>query len=206
MTTYQDETEIEVPRTNGHQKGRKVPELPTYTFAVTGVEVKIRRLGPFTMDEIRKSLKKQRKPPEVPTVVVEVGDARVRLSEPNPGDPDYRRAVEEYNLWISTTIGEKMMDLMVNYCILCTVEEDIVTEKRALLAMIDPTINEEYSDREVYVQHYLLGTTDELESVQNFILGRSMPTEEAVQEHIDTFPGDVQGETPVRSPGTPIGL
>lgn len=188
------------------QKGRRVPELPTYLFEETGVEVHIRRLGPFTMDEIRKTLKKQRQPPTVPTIVVEVGDMAVKMREPNPNDPTYRQELQDYNVWLATSTGEKMVDLMVNYCIVVEPEPDIVAEKRELLALIDGELNATYSDREVYVRHYLMASTEALEGVQNFILGRSMPTQEAVEEHIESFPSDVQGEATVSTPGAPIRL
>lgn len=188
------------------QKGRRVPELPTYVFVETGVEVKIRRLGPFTMDELRKALRKERKPPKPPSIVNEVGDARVKIAELNFDDPGYKQELREYNAWLAQETGERMTNLMTNYCIIVEPEAAIVEEKRALLAMIDPTINDSYSDKEVYVRHYLMGSSEELERVQNFILNRSMPTEEAVQEHIESFPGDVQGEESVPTPGAPIRL
>lgn len=187
-------------------RGRKVPPLPTFLFEETGVEVAIRRLGPFTMDEIRKSLKRQRQPPPVPTVSVEVGEMRVKMQEPNPNDPEYRRTLAEYNEWLSTSAGEKMLELMVNYCIVCEIDDDIVEDKREMLKMIDPEIEESISDRDVYIRHYLMSSAEELEKVQNFILGKSMPTKEAVEEHIESFPSEVQGEGPVPTPGSPIRL
>lgn len=195
-----------IPQLLPRQKGRRVPDLPTYTFETTGVEVKVRRLGPFTMDEIRKSLLKDRKPPTPPMLQVEIGEARVKELEPNPQDPAFIRATIEYNEWMQTAVAEKMLHLMVNYCLECEIEPEIVEDRRRMLAMIDPESNNSYSDREVYIRYYLLATGKELQEIQMFILGQSMPTPEAVQEHIDTFQGDVQGETPVLTPGAPIGL
>lgn len=190
--------------TNGHSKGRKVPALPTYFFSSAGVEVRVRRLGPFTMDDIRKSLLKQRKRPVPPTFPVEVGEMRVKMNEPNPNHPAYLQEVREYDNWLRTATGEKMLDLMVNYSIVCEVDPAVVEDKRALLAMIDPALNEEYSDKEVYIRHHLLTSQEDIEGIQTFIMGQSMPTQEAVEEHIESFPGDVQGETSILTPGTPI--
>lgn len=188
------------------QQGRKVPPLPSFTFKETGVTVQIRRLGPFTMDDIRKKLLKERKPPEVPEVVVEVGDARVKTREKNYLDPDYVTARSEYETWLRTTIAEKMVDLMVQYCIVCDPEPEIVSDMRELAQQIDPEVNESMSDKQIYIRYYLLSSPQAVEEVQNFIMGRSMPTEEVVQEQIDTFQGDVQGEGPVPTPGSPIRL
>ena len=190
----------------GRQRGRRVPPLPTYTFASSEVTVGIRRLGPFTMDEIRKKLLKDRKPPKPPVVTVPIGEMAVMMPEEHPDDPTYKREKAEYDVWLQTTVAEHMLNLMINYCIVCDVEPEVVEEKRGMLAMIDPAINDEYSDREIYIRYYLLGTPTELQEVQQFILGQSMPTPEAVQAHIDTFPSDVSGETPVLSPGAPIRL
>lgn len=198
-----------VAGTPKREKGRKVAPLPTYTFQSVGEVVSIRRLGPFTMDEIRKTLLKERKPPEPPKFPVEIGEASVKMMEANPNDPAYKMAVVEYNQWFSTATAEKMLALMIDYCIVCEVDEEIVAERRALLGLIDPDLakspeNGGYADRDIYIRHYLFQDAREMQEVQQFILGQSMPTPEAVQEHIDTFQGDVSGETPVSTPGTPI--
>lgn len=192
--------------TNGRQKGRRVPPLPTFTFKSLEVTVSIRRLGTFAMDDIRKSLMRERRRPEPPMVTVEVGEMAVKMKEPNPNDPAYLQELVEYDTWLSTTVAERMLALMCNYCIVCEVEDEIVEDRRVMLGMIDPALNGEYSDREVYVRHYLLSDSRELQEVQQFILGQSMPTQEAVDDHIDTFQRDVQGETTVLAPGTPIRL
>jgi hypothetical protein len=196
----------EPTNTNGQHKGRKVPPLPTFTFKSIGVTVSIRRLGTFAMDDIRKTLTKERKRPEPPTVVVEVGDMAVKMREPNPNDPTYKEQLAEYDNWLATTVAERMLGLMANYCIVCEVEDEIVEDRRIMLSMISPELNQEYSDREVYVRHYLLSDAKELQEVQAFILGQSMPTQEAVDAHIDTFQRDIPGEAPVSTPGTPIRL
>lgn len=183
--------------------GRRAP-LPTYFFEGVGIEVQIKRLGPFTLDEIRKTLLKERKAPKPPVVLVEVGEDKVKLKEENPHDPDFIKETIEYNEWLNSQVAERMINLMINYCIVCEVESDVVEERRAMLGIIGADISEQYSDREVYVRHYLLSTADDLDKVQRFILGQSMPTQEAVQEHIDTFPGGVQGEGPLQTPGSPI--
>ena len=187
------------------QRGRNAP-LPTYLFETTGVEVQVRRLGPFTMDEIRKTLQKEQKAPQPPRIQVRVGEADVPMWEENLQDPDYLQAVRDYHTWLSTSMANKVLDLMVNYCIVCEVDDEAVTDKRAMLGIIDPALNDEYSDREVYVRYYLLATPQDLESVQRFILGQSMPTEEAVQEHVDTFPGGVQGQAVVLPSSAEIGV
>lgn len=187
------------------QKGRAAP-LPEFTFPTTGVTVQIKRLGPFTMDEIRKKLLKERKRPEPPVVENEIGDARVKMKSPNPHDPDYIAAVMEYETWLQTSAAEIMLKMMMTYSIVCDVDMDEVEDKRTMLAMIDPEANNELSDREVYIKHYLMATEKDLGMVQAFILGQSMPTEEAVAAHIDTFQGDVPREEPIRTPGEPIPL
>jgi hypothetical protein len=190
------------------QKGRNAP-LPEYYFKNADVTVKIKRLGPFTMDEIRKSLMKQRQPPTVPILEVEVGEARTKMKEQNPHDPEYIRQSIEYNEWLNTTVAEKMLDLMVNYCIVCDIDDDAkeeIADRRLALDIIDPDISKQFTDRQVYVQFVLMSSVEDMTNVQQFILGQSMPTPEAVESHIESFPGEVQGETPVRTPGTAIGV
>lgn len=189
-------------------RGRKAPPLPTYEFPDVGVTVQIRRLGPFTMDEIRKKLAKDRQAPKPPVIPVEIGEMRVKMQEPNPNDPAYRQELAEYDYWLQTSVGEKMMELMINYCIVADITDDeakeAILDKRAVLALIDPEAAETYGDKEVYIRHYLITSPAELTRLQQFILGQSMPTPEAVEQHIEAFPGDVQGETPVLTPGVAI--
>jgi hypothetical protein len=167
------------------------------------------------MDEIRKKLLKERKRPEPPVIEVEVGEHRVKMKEVNRADPNYIIEVNEYNQWLQQTAGEELINVMVHYSIVLpkneTAEEEaefkrIVEDGRFLLNLIDPKSDANLDDKTVYIKHYLFADPDDMQLAQAFITGQSMPTEEAVQEHIDSFPGDIPGEEPIRTPGAPIGI
>lgn len=204
MSTQENNPLKEAVAAKVRNKGRKVPALPTYFFETAGVEVQIRRLGPFTMDDIRKKLLKERKRPQPPTYPVEIGEMRVKVMEENPNDPGYIREVAEWQTWFQTSMAEKMLELMIDYCIVCEVDLDDVAQQREMLNIVDPELNATMSDRHVYIRYHLMCTPGDLEGVQKFILGQSMPTQEAVEEHIDSFPSNVPGEGPVQTPGAPI--
>lgn len=208
---------IDLTTLKPRQKGRAAP-LPTFTFKSKGITVQIKKVGPFTMDAIRKKLLKERQRPEPPVITVEIGEARTKMQEINRADPNWLAAVSEYNQWLQETAGNELLNIMTHYSIVLPKWEldtdseeyqefqEIVEDKRFLMNLVDPGSTETIEDKYIYIQHYLFEDAEEMQACQVFITGQSMPTEEAVQEHIDSFPDNVQEQEPVRTPGVPIGL
>lgn len=188
------------------QKGRKVPPLPTFTFPTSGITVSVRRLGPFVMDDIQQRLKKERAAPKPPMVSVEVGEERVRLLEANPRDPAYVREYQEWLEWLNNESARRLIDLMLHYCIVCEPDLEAVAEARLARKLIDndDTVDDA-SDLEIYARFVLVQSPQDLTTFQSFVLSQSMPTEAVVQEHLETFPPTVPGETAVPAPSAEVG-
>ena len=180
-------------------KGRKVTDLPSFTFKGSGIEVKIRTLGPFTLDAISRSVREEIQPPDVPRVMVNYGtsDKPDFKMEENPADPEYKKVLEEYERKIGEEGGRKTIDTIINHAVVAEIDEEEVQAMR--LFLLDLGVSKEELDRQtdhaIYIKHVCIKTANDLTDLQNFVIGQSVPTEERVKAHEDSFRGEVQGET-----------
>lgn len=205
------------------KKGRKVPELPEFTFPTSGYTIRVRRIGPWTLDEIRQGLRKLRSEPPVPINDVEDGehpDGRPRFrKEANPADPEYIRIHKEYEEWLSEAAGHRLLDVIISSCIVIDPEDidlgEISAQRRALVAAgpQDDKLGEDHKkkiaampDEEIFIRCICLQSGADVADLQGYVTSRSMPTMEAVTEQVDTFQPDVQGEADLRHPDAEIGV
>lgn len=184
----------------GKQKGRKVPELPEFTFPGSGITVRIRRLGPFTLDAMSQQARFDEMPPAVPIRMVNrAADDETPIYEPeeNPADPEYKDALREYERKIEESGSRKVMDAIIEHAVVVDVDPDSVKSAREFLKSIGVSQEEvdKESDHSIYVKHVCVATTEDLSMLQKFVVGESMPTEERIQAHEDSFRGNVQGKT-----------
>lgn len=187
---------------------RKVPPLPEFTFPTSGITVRTHRLGPWTQEDIRKSVRKKFPPPTPPSGKTLVGDD-LEIEETNFADPDYRTRYQAWQTASSMRAATKLMEIIVEDCIVYDAAdidpEHIAFERRiAQRAASDDPIRQkeilEMTDREIFVRYVCLKSDQDLMALQEHVLGISQPTPEAVQAHIETFPSDVQGEVVVAHP------
>lgn len=169
--------------------GRTPPALPTVTLSGSGYTVELRPIGPLTVDEIRKAVKKALPAPEPPINTVPGLDGKDH-DEPNPADPDYQRALLTYELDVNAEVGERLFRLIARRAIASEVDTDAVQRIRADMQDIGVELPED--DRDVFVRHILINSNQDMTDLQNAVLRRSAPTPEAVQEKVADFPADVQ--------------
>ena len=179
---------------NGHgQRGRTVPALPQHTFKDTGITIGIRKVGPSTQQSIARSIMRDMPKPPIPMVETELGP------EPNPADPAYIAAMEQ---WQQETRSELTRRLML----IAALEADVTIDDAARADMArrrrsmqlaktpyedDPDLTPEENERVFYVLYVAAGTPEDLGEFGEVVMRRSVPTEEAVQEHIATFQGNL---------------
>lgn len=166
-------------------QGREVPALPTFTFKDTGVTVAIRKVSPLLNIELRKSFP----PPKPPMTSVDYGDG-TRKTEPNPNDPAYLEAVQRYEI----EFEERARKLHIRRGVELTLDEyqqTQVAELRQEMQEIGVALDAD--DNFVYICYIAVGTEDDFNELIDAITRRSHPTEEAVQEVVDTFPSTIQG-------------
>lgn len=200
-------------------QGRKAPDLPEFTFPDSGITVRVRRIGPWTIDQISQSMRQLRRPPAIPTVDVpdqydDIGNVRSYRKEPNDADPQYKMDVKEYEAWVQTAAGYRLLDVIVSSCVVINKDdmdlEEIASHRRALILAgpgddDDAVLAERHRkkveampDEEVFIRCVCMSTNEDMTSLQQFVTSRSMPTAQEVDEQVQNFQSDVQRPAPVQ--------
>ena len=131
--------------TNGHVKGRAVPDLPEYTFA-NGVVAHLRRVSQFTQAHIEIQARKRTPPPAPPLATVDMGNGP--QFEPNPSDPAYQQALQDYQALISSKVMDGTIELGVDV----EIDQAALDEIRRVMDLLGTPLCE-ISDKVAYVKH-----------------------------------------------------
>lgn len=175
-------------RTNGHRQPGRAERLPSFTFPDSGITVGLRRFSPDLQDTIARAYTRDNPPPAVPQLEVDY-DGETRL-EPNPADPDYQEAMRQYWQGVSVFVSQKMVELAFDN-IKVEVDAETVAEMRSQMEKIGTPIDPALSDRDVYIRFVCISSTYDLTSMIAYLQRRSLPTEVAVQEFLESFQRDV---------------
>lgn len=193
----------------GRVKGRTVAPLPKFIFPDSGITVGIRKLGPFTLDKIRLGLAKKMQPPPPPVVKVNYGTEADPdwKEEPNPADPEYKKALAEHEATIEQAMGMELIQKILTFSVDVDIDEGEVERAKQLLLDLGtpPEELEGMSSQRVYLEHVCIKSPRDLAELQQAVTGMSMPSEANVQMHVDTFQRPIQGEAPIQLSGAPIG-
>lgn len=173
--------------------GRTPPPLREFIFPSTGRSIKLRPVSPLLRPDLAKKIKKTFPEPEPPVETIRYGDKEI--AEPNYSHPAYvaRRArwLAEFN----TRLGEAIFQAICRRAVVIDWDETLHAEVAAVEAQlaedgIDPACNDaEY----LYVAYVCMGSDDEYTLLSDAVFRASAPTEEAIQEAVDMFRGDVSG-------------
>jgi hypothetical protein len=175
---------------NGHQKGRAVPPLPTYTFD-TGITVGIRKLSPFLRDDIEAQIRKDdRRDGKVPTPPLAAGVEGV--PEPNESDPDYLEARIAYEAALRPRIQERLLRIAITRGVAVAIDRDALDAYQADMHAAGIEVDEA-DEKVLYITRLCIGSNEDTQDLYNAIFTRAMPTREAVEAHKATFPRDVSG-------------
>lgn len=173
-------------QTNGRVKGRVVPALPQFTFPDSGITVGLRRFAPDTQDQIARALMRDNPAPSVPMVEgIERPDGTFEM-EPNPADPDYQAALAAYFNQISTEASTKMFELAMRR-IEVDVDQGAVDRYKEDMAAIGIDLDPDMDDRTIYIRCICISSSYDLTAMLAYLQRRSLPTEAAVQEYLDSF-------------------
>ncbi len=179
-------------RTNGHQKGRAAPPLPQFTFPDSGVTVGLRRFAPDTQDQITRALMRKHPAPPVPMTEGMEGPDGTPEMEPNPADPDYQQAVIAYMQRINLEASTKMFELAMRR-IEVEVDRAAVERYKEDMAAIGTPLPDTLEDgtplddRTIYIRHICISSAYDLTAMLAYLQRRSLPTEAAVQEYLESF-------------------
>lgn len=163
--------------TNG--TGRKPGATTEFTFPGSGGVVRVRRIPPMLLRDLQRKFK----PPRPPRQEVQF-EKGVRTI-PNPEHPDHVEALAAYE----EELGDRILRLVVRLGVQCEVDAAAVAALRAEMA--EEGIELEADDKYVYVTRILAETTEDLEALQQAVLGASTVTEEEVAAARERFRGAV---------------
>lgn len=167
--------------------GRNVP-TPSGLEALTlssGITVGIRKVSPHTRKAISKAIPR----PRPPMIEQDYGDGKTRM-EPNEDDPQHQRNLEDWQ----QAIIDKAQEVMYSLGVVVEIDHDLLAARRAMFDELGIPMHR--SDHIAFIQHIAVATDEDAERIANAITNTSQPTEEAVQDHLETFPDHVQ-ESPV---------
>lgn len=151
----------------------------------TGITVGIRKVSPYTFDALNRCFPK----PEPPVIAAEYGPGDIR-QEPNEAHPDYQAALIAHQALLAEKSQALMLGMGVDLEIDPAGRERLAAVRSGLAAI---GIEIDADERMAYLKHVAIGSSQDLERIARAVTSKSQPTEEAVQDHLETFPGDGAG-------------
>jgi len=187
------------------QRGRVAPPLPEYTFEDSGITIRFRKIGPATQQRLAEQIMREYPKPDPPVIATELGD------EPNPADPAHLSALKDWEQLTNAKLSERMLHVAAlesDVVIDDAARQEIARRKRSLAYagtawVDDEQLDADENERLFYILHVVCTATEDLQAFGRAVTARSVPTEEAVQRHLATFPGDLPGARPVQLPSDP---
>jgi hypothetical protein len=151
------------------------------TLPTSGVVVRVRRIAPALLTDLRKDIRRRFPKPSAPMVEVNYGNEK--RVEPNPAHPDYAETLKEH----ATESGMAFLESLAKFGCECEIDNARVAELRGLADGMELPAD----DRVLYITRVLLETKSDIEVFQQAIMGLSQSTEKAVAEATERFPGNV---------------
>lgn len=172
---------------NGHRpKGRDVPPLPEFTLPDSGVTLRIiAPMGPLIQLTLGKQLRRERTEPQPPINLVDYGDGK-KVPEPNPADPDYEKALQDYNAWVQSELVERTLEYILSNCIDADVDKAAVARTRKAMMSIGVDLAD-VDDRDVYLRYVAIASTSDLLALREVVERTSKPTEVVIREEVASF-------------------
>lgn len=188
---------------NGRKRGRDVPELPTHTFADSGVTVNLHKLSPMTSQRIIEAARRElsREEPEPPMFEQDYGNGKVM--EPNRGHPIYVDRLQRWEQKVNKLANERLFKLACLDAIEVTIgseEQEAIARKKRHLTVVgvdwqpDPNMTDEENDRWFYIEQIACASPEDVQEFYQAIAMRSQPNREAVDRYKAGFQGDIRGE------------
>lgn len=176
--------------------GRSVPDYPSLALT-SGHTVRCRRVSPDTPARLQAAAMRELAAtrPAVPTERAAIGeDPRthepVHQEIPRPDDPEYVKAFAAWERDVRRAAAAKLRALLEDYAVLTEVDAEAVAALRALHAQLGDPLDDE-TDLQVWLWRIVAPTTEDQSALMAFVLGRSQPSQEAIQAQKDTFRGAV---------------
>lgn len=165
----------------------------TFTFPDSGITVRIRRVGPRTLEQIARRVtrefEREMPRPQPPMVRVVIGEEGDEVLEPNVSDPGYRERLKVWDSNLQIRQASAILRFLIDYAIVADIDPEAVRTLREALSPEDLMTEDgkPYTDHQVYVEHVCLSSNRDIEAVIQAILGLSQPRPERVNEEVARF-------------------
>lgn len=154
-----------------------------HTFKDTGITVRLRKVSPLLVIKLQESFPA----PKPPMQEVMLGDEK-RI-EPNPSHPDYVEALTQHQ----AEMNARVTSLLIRRGVYPDWNEEKQKEVEEIKTFWKETYGRELDGTplEIYVSYVAIGSDKDLEELLDAILKRSQPTEGAIAQAQERFPGDL---------------
>jgi hypothetical protein len=147
-----------------------------------GITVTLERVGPMYAMPIQRA-----NPPPDPPLAPGVGGEM----EPNPSDPDYHKALEDYEARLRSLLNDALLDAAIGDDL--EVDTAAVARLRAKAAKYGATL--EADDRLAYIKYCLIPHTDDMELFFTALSEYDTVREEDIRAAGAMFRGDGTGNS-----------
>ena len=157
--------------------------LTDFTFKDTGITVKIKKVSPMVVDDVRASIPE----PLPPEQEVDYGEPRGKVMERNYSDPNYALELEAHNKKVAALVQK----VIVNRAVILEGDEwrKEVQDYRDFILSSTGYPLAETDDVLVYILRVCVGSKEDMSDLIDAIIKRSQPTQEAVEQAKRSFRG-----------------
>ena len=186
MTTLSDE----IRATNGHQRGRAVPALPSITLS-SGYSVQLRRQPADVMPKVKVAVERElaESKPTIPTQRMETAPGQFHEVE-NANDPEYLRALAAWDRQVGMRSSEKLLTLMTRMALVFEIDVDLLADLRKTYTDLGIELPDD--DRAAFLSYVIAPTMEDQARLFDEVYGKALPTEAQVALHRAMFPGDLE--------------
>lgn len=198
-----------LPLSDHRPKGRGVPPRYTYTFASSDITIECHKVGPSAVEAIARAVRKEAQQPDhthpfppVPTQEIDYGNDDKRQEElpESSWSDEYKTKRREWERWAEMETMQRFLAMLI-----CDYIEVDLDAARAELDHLEASLKRQGADlpdlgfalegysadeqtklRFVYTCCMLDPANDGQAFVQ-YMIGRSQPREEAIQDRIAAF-------------------
>jgi hypothetical protein len=157
--------------------------LTDFTFKDTGITVKIKKISPMVVDDVRSSIPE----PLPPEQEVDYGEPRGKVMERNYSDPNYTLELREHERKASALVQK----VIINRAVVLEGDEwkaEVQDYRNFILENTGQPLAEK-DDLLVYILRICVGSNDDMNDLVDAIIKRSQPTQEAVEQAKRSFRG-----------------
>lgn len=157
--------------------------LTDFTFKDTGITVKIKKVSPMVVDDVRASIPE----PLPPEQEVDYGEPKGKVMERNYSDPNYTLELEAHNKKVAALVQK----VIVNRAVILEGDEwkKEVQDYRDFILKSTGYPLAETDDVLVYILRVCVGSKEDMSDLIDAIIKRSQPTQEAVEQAKRSFRG-----------------